>query len=106
MKSLGLELVKRRAEITIEMVDKFLIQMYRTDPDFLLTVRQCQTPVLILLGDIQAHPHATASRRRRWPPKAEVSMLSWKEPRRTDPPAVCQAIPFSGHTSRFPLKAA
>jgi hypothetical protein len=65
MKSLGPELVKRRAEIAMEMVDKFLIQMYRTDSDFLLTVRQCQTSVLIL-GDIQAHPHAIAWRRRRW----------------------------------------
>jgi hypothetical protein len=37
-------------------------------------------------------------------PKAEVNMFSWKEPKGTL--AVCQSIPFSGHTSRFPLKAA
>jgi hypothetical protein len=54
---LGPELVKRRPEITMEMVDKFLTRMYRTNPtssspstrDF---VRQCQTPVLILPDDI------------------------------------------------------
>ena len=37
----------------MEMVDKFLTRMYRTDPDFVFTVtrdfvRNCQTPVLIL----------------------------------------------------------
>jgi hypothetical protein len=44
------ELVKRRPEITMEMVDKFLTRMYRTNADFVFTVtrdfvRTCQTPV-------------------------------------------------------------
>ena len=30
----GPELVKRRPEITMETVDKFLTKMYRTNPDF------------------------------------------------------------------------
>src|ERR1700687_2585169 len=57
----GPELVKRRPDITMEMVDKFLTRMYRTNPDFVFTVtrdfvRNCQTPVLILPDDIPAHP--------------------------------------------------
>ncbi len=57
MKGWGPELVKRRPEITMEMVDKFLTKMYRTNPDFVFTVtrdfvRTCQTPVLILPDDI------------------------------------------------------
>jgi hypothetical protein len=41
----------------MEMVDKFLTKMYRTNPDFVFTVtrdfvRTCQTPVLILPDDI------------------------------------------------------
>src|SRR5215470_11399747 len=53
MKGWGPELVKRRPEITMEMVDRFLTRMYRTNPDFVFTVsrdfvRHCQTPVLIL----------------------------------------------------------
>src|SRR6266853_1561659 len=49
----GPELVKRRPDITMETVDKFLTKMYRTNPDFVFTVtrdfvRNCQTPVLIL----------------------------------------------------------
>ena len=59
----GPELIKRRPEITREMVDRFLTRMYRTNPDFVFTVtrdfvRTCQTPVLILPDDIPAHPYA------------------------------------------------
>ena len=59
------ELVKRRPDITMEQIDKFLTKMYRTNPDFVFTVtrdfvRQCQTPVLILPDDIPAHPYAVA----------------------------------------------
>jgi len=49
----GPEFVKRRPEITMDTVEKFLTKMYRTNPDFVFTVtrdfvRNCQTPVLIL----------------------------------------------------------
>src|ERR1700726_44226 len=49
----GPDLVKRRPEITMEMVDKFLFGLYRANPDFVFTVtrdfvRNCQTPVLIM----------------------------------------------------------
>src|SRR5271156_3733502 len=59
------ELVRRRPDITMEMVDKFLTRMYRTNPDFVFTVtrdfvRNCQTPVLILPDDIPQHPYAIA----------------------------------------------
>src|SRR3954470_15760095 len=65
MKGWGPELVARRPNITMEMVDKFLTKMYRTNPDFVFTVtrdfvRNCQTPVLILPDDIPAHPYAVA----------------------------------------------
>src|SRR5436190_12066628 len=49
MKDWGPELVKRRPDITMEMVDKFLTKMYRTNPDFVWCVtrdfvRNCRTP--------------------------------------------------------------
>src|ERR1700726_3592517 len=61
----GPDIVKRRPEITMAMVEPFLIKMYRTNPDFVYTVtrdfvRNCQTPVLILPDDIPAHPYAVA----------------------------------------------
>jgi len=81
----GPELVKRRPDITIEMVEKFLTRMYRTNPDFVFTVtrdfvRKCQTPVLILPDDIPAHPYAVAMEAAMLAPKAEVSIFPWKEP--------------------------
>jgi pimeloyl-ACP methyl ester carboxylesterase len=99
MKGWGLELVKRRPDITMEMVDKFLTKMYRTNPDFVFTVtrdfvRNCQTPVLILPDDIPAHPYAVAMEAAMLAPKAEVSMFPWKEPKERIPLAVRQIHSF------------
>jgi len=38
MKNWGPELTKRRPDLTMQTVDKFLTRMYRTDPDFVFTV--------------------------------------------------------------------
>jgi pimeloyl-ACP methyl ester carboxylesterase len=99
MKGWGAELVKRRPDITMETVDKFLTRMYRTDPDFVFTVtrdfvRNCQTPVLILPDDIPAHPYAVAMEAAMLAPKAEVSMFPWKEPKERIPLAVRQIRSF------------
>jgi pimeloyl-ACP methyl ester carboxylesterase len=92
-------LVARRPDITIEMADKFLTKMYRTDPDFVFTVtrdfvRNCQTPVLILPDDIPAHPYAVAMEAAMLAPKSEVSMFPWKEPKERIPLAVRQIRSF------------
>ena len=99
MKDWGPELVKRRPEITMEMVDRFLTKMYRTNPDFVFTVtrdfvRNCQTPVLILPDDIPAHPYAVAMEAAMLAPNAEVSMFPWKEPKERIPLAVRQIRSF------------
>ena len=95
----GPDLVKRRPEITMAMVDKFLTKMYRNNPDFVFTVtrdfvRHCQTPVLILPDDIVAHPYAVAMEAAMLAPKAEVSMYPWKEPKERIPLAVRQIRSF------------
>jgi pimeloyl-ACP methyl ester carboxylesterase len=99
MKGWGPELVKRRPDITMEMVDKFLTKMYRTNADFVFTVtrdfvRKCQTPVLILPDDIPSHPYAVAMEAAMLAPKAEVSMFPWKEPKERIPLAVRQIRSF------------
>jgi pimeloyl-ACP methyl ester carboxylesterase len=98
-KGWGTELVKRRPEITMETIDKFLTRMYRTNPDFVFTVtrdfvKNCQTPVLILPDDIPAHPYAVAMEAAMLAPKAEVSMFPWKEPKERIPLAVRQIRSF------------
>jgi hypothetical protein len=57
-------------------------------------VRQCRTPVLILPGDIPAHPYAVALEAAMLAPKAEVSMFAWKEPKERIPLAVRQIHSF------------
>ena len=99
MKGWGPALTARRPEITMEMVDKFLTRMYRTNPDFVFTVtrdfvRKCQTPVLILPDDIPAHPYAVAMEAAMLAPKAEVSLFPWKEPKERIPLAVRQVRSF------------
>ena len=99
MKNWGPELVKRRPDLTMETVDKFLTRMYRTDPDFVFTVsrdfvRNCPTPVLILPDDVPAHPYAVAMEAAMLAPKAEVSMFPWKEPKERIPLAVRQIHSF------------
>ena len=88
----GPEFIKRRPGVTMEMVDRFLTKMYRTN-DFVLSVtrdfvRNCQTPVLILPDDIPAHPYAVAMECAMLAPKAQVSMYPWKEPKERIPLAV------------------
>ena|SRR5579862_3073230 len=95
----GPELCKRRPEITMQTVDRFLTRMYRTNPDFVFTVtrdfvRSCQTPVLILPDDIPAHPYAVAMEAAMLAPKAEVSIFPWKEPPTRIPLAVRQIRSF------------
>jgi pimeloyl-ACP methyl ester carboxylesterase len=95
----GPELVKRRPDITMEMVEKYLTRMYRTNPDFVFTVtrdfvRNCQTPVLILPDDVPAHPLAVAMECAMLAPKAEVSIYPWKEPAARIPLAVRQVRSF------------
>jgi pimeloyl-ACP methyl ester carboxylesterase len=99
MKGWGPELIKRRSDITMETIDKFLTRMYRTNPDFVFTVtrdfvRTCQTPLLILPDDIPAHPYAVAMEAAMLAPKAEVSMFPWKEPKERIPLAVRQIRSF------------
>src|SRR6202795_3737632 len=99
MKDWGPELIKRRPDVTMETVDKFLTKMYRTNPDFVFTVtrdfvRNCQTPVLILPDDIPAHPYAVAMEAAMLAPKAEVSIFPWKEPKERIPLAVRQIRSF------------
>jgi len=82
--------------ITMEMVDRFLTKMYRTNADFVFTVtpdfvRTCRTPVLILRDDIPAHPYAVAMEAAMLAPNAEVSMFPWKEPKERVPLAVRQS---------------
>jgi pimeloyl-ACP methyl ester carboxylesterase len=99
LKGWGPDLVQRRPEITMDMVEKYLTRLYRTNADFVFTVtrdfvRNCQTPVLILPDDIPPHPYAVAMESAMLAPNAEVSVFPWKEPKERIPLAVRQIRSF------------
>jgi pimeloyl-ACP methyl ester carboxylesterase len=99
MKGWGPELVKHRGDLTMDMVEKFLTRMYRTNADFVFTVtrdfvKSCETPVLILPDDIPPHPYAAAMESAMLAPKSEVSLYPWKEPKERIPLAVRQIRSF------------
>ena len=98
MKGWGPEIVRRRPDITMEMVDKFLTRMYR-NADFVYTVtrdfvRSCETPVLVMPDDSPPHPYAVAMESVMLAPKSEVTLFPWKEPKDRVPVAVRQARSF------------
>jgi pimeloyl-ACP methyl ester carboxylesterase len=99
MANWGAEIVKRRPQITPQMVDRFLTRMYKTNADFVFTVsrdfvQQCQTPVLVLPDDIPSHPYAVAMEVVMLAPQSEVSIYPWKEPPERIPIAVRQIRSF------------
>lgn len=99
MKGWGPDLIRRKPEIGMPVVERFLTRMYRTDPDFVFTVtrdfvRGCQTPILVLPDDIPAHPYAVAMETAMLAPRAEVSLFPWKEPKERIPLVVRQVRSF------------
>ena len=84
IKGYGPELIKRRPDITMATVDRFLTKLYGDNPDFVLTatrdfVKSCQTPVLVLPDDTPAHSLAAAIESAMLAPKGQLSMYPWKE---------------------------
>jgi pimeloyl-ACP methyl ester carboxylesterase len=98
LKSWAPELMKRNPAITQDMINKFLARMF-PNPDFLFTVnrdfvRNCQTPVLVLLDDTPGHPYDVAWETAMLAPKAELGHYPWKDPKELIPIAVRQVRSF------------
>jgi pimeloyl-ACP methyl ester carboxylesterase len=109
MKRWGPPLCERRPDVTMEMVDRFLTKMYRTNADFVFTVtrdfvRSCQTPILVLPDDVPGHPYAVAMETVRLAPNSQVSIYPWKEPPDLIPQAVRHVRDFL--RARTPVGAA
>jgi pimeloyl-ACP methyl ester carboxylesterase len=88
----GAQIREKRPEITEDMVNAFVHNMYGRD-DFVFTVtrdfvRNCETPVLILPDDVPAHPFDTAMEAALLAPNAQVSLYPWKQPEDRIPLAV------------------
>jgi hypothetical protein len=79
------ELLKRRPDLDMATIEKYLHNLYRIQPDFVYSVsrdfvRSCQTPILVLPDDTPAHPYQTAMDIASLAPNGEVTVYPWKEP--------------------------
>ena len=82
--SWGPELCSQRPEVTMEIVDQYLHNLYRLQPDFMYCVsrdfaRSCQTPLLVMPDDTPSHSYEAAMDLAALAPKAEVTVYPWKE---------------------------
>jgi pimeloyl-ACP methyl ester carboxylesterase len=79
------ELRARRPEVSMETIEKYLHDLYLVRPDFVYSVsrdfvRSCQTPMLVLPDDTEAHAYQAAIDVASLAPNAEISVYPWKDP--------------------------
>ena len=80
----GAELCSRRPDVTMEIVEQYLHNLYRVQPDFMYCVsrdfaRSCQTPMLVMPDDTPSHSYEAAMDLVALAPKAQVTLYPWKE---------------------------
>jgi pimeloyl-ACP methyl ester carboxylesterase len=79
------DFMKRRPNVSTEIIEKYLHNLYAAQPDFLYSVprdfiKNCQTPMLVLPDDVPAHPLQTSIDVASLAPNAEITVFPWKEP--------------------------
>src|SRR5712672_3989886 len=78
------EFRKRRPDVSMETIEKYLHNLYRVRPDFVYSVsrdfvRSCQTSMLVLPDDVVAHPLVTSIDVASLCPNAEITVFPWKD---------------------------
>ena len=78
------ELCAGRPDVTMEIVEQYLHNLYRLQPDFMYCVSRefaqaCQTPMLVMPDDTPAHSYDAAMDLAALAPNAEVTAYPWKE---------------------------
>jgi len=79
------EVRERRPDIAMDAIDKYLHDLYRARPDFVYSVsrdfaKSCQTPMLVLPDNVDAHPLVASIDVASLCPSAEITVFPWKEP--------------------------
>ena len=79
------QLRERRPDVSMETIEKYLHNLYRVRPDFVYSVsrdfaKSCQTSMLVLPDDVDAHPLVTSIDVASLCPNAEITVFPWKEP--------------------------
>jgi pimeloyl-ACP methyl ester carboxylesterase len=79
------QLRERRPDVSMETIEKYLHNLYRVRPDFVYSVsrdfaKSCQTSMLVLPDDVDAHPLVASIDVASLCPNAEITVFPWKEP--------------------------
>jgi len=79
------ELRERKPEVSMETIETYLHNLYRLRPDFVYSVsrdfaKSCQTSMLVLPDDVDAHPWVTSVDVASLCPNAEITVYPWKDP--------------------------
>jgi pimeloyl-ACP methyl ester carboxylesterase len=79
------EFRERRPEVSMETIEKYLHNLYRSRPDFVYSVsrdfvRNCPTPMLVLPDDTPAHAYQVGIDIASLAPNADISVYPWKDP--------------------------
>ena len=95
----GPELCAQRSDVTMEIVDQYLHNLYRIQPDFMYSVsrdfaRACQTPLLVMPDDTPSHSLEAAMAMIDLAPKAEATAYPWKEDEDTLAATISQVRDF------------
>lgn len=90
---------RRRPDVSMEIIEKYLHNLYRARPDFVYSVsrdfaRACQTPMLVLPDDVDAHPYQTSVDIASLAPNAEITVYPWKEPPELKARTINRALSF------------
>ena len=80
----GPALCSERPDLTMEVVDQYLHNLYRLQPDFMYCVsrdfaRACRTPLLVMPDDTPSHSYEAAMALVELAPNAQVTPYPWKE---------------------------
>ena len=75
----------RQPDVSMETIEQYLHNLYRVRPDFVYSVsrefvRSCQTPILVLPDNTDAHAYQTAIDVASLAPNAEITVYPWKDP--------------------------
>jgi pimeloyl-ACP methyl ester carboxylesterase len=105
------DFMKRRPDVSTDMIEKYLHNLYVVQPDFLFSVsrdfiRSCRTPMLVLPDDVPAHPLQTSIDVASLAPNAEITVFPWKEPEELKQRTIDRVRRFlQAHTSGWRRRA-
>jgi pimeloyl-ACP methyl ester carboxylesterase len=79
------ELRERQPSVALDTIEKYLHDLYRVRPDFVYSVsrdfaKSCQTPLIVLPDNVDAHPLVASIDVASLCPNAEITVFPWKDP--------------------------